>query len=73
MRRKKWQGIEDFGTLDRKANHLMDRWTAEERALQAEIDGERRQQLQILESTGRLVARLVSGLARAASGKKRAA
>jgi hypothetical protein len=62
MYRQVWDGIEHFGTLDGETEEWpgLDRWTAAQRELKAEIDGERRQERQIADSTGRLVARLVA-------------
>lgn len=62
MYRRIWDGIEHFGTLDGEtvAGSGLDRWTAAQRELKAEIEGERRQERQIADSTGRLVARLVA-------------
>jgi hypothetical protein len=58
-----WNGVEHFGTLDVEAltgwantTH----WTEDERAMKAQLDGERRQADQIADSTGRLVARLMA-------------
>lgn len=61
--RRAWDGIEHFGTLDREilaSWTYSERWTEAQRDLKAEIDGERRQERQIAESTARLVARLVA-------------
>jgi hypothetical protein len=62
MYRRIWDGIEHFGTLDdgRAPWPGVERWTAVQLELKAEIEGERRQDRQIADSTGRMVARLVA-------------
>lgn len=60
--RQIWDGIEHFGTLDGEGVVWFgaERWTAAQLELKAEIEGERRQERQIADSTARLVARLVA-------------
>ncbi len=63
MRPQTWDGIEHFGTLDSETlagGPSTQHWTPAQRALKAELDGQRRQERQIAESTARLVARLVA-------------
>jgi hypothetical protein len=68
MGRRLWDGVEHFGTLDLEITEdwaSIAHWTAAERALKIELDGERRQERQLAESTGRLVSRLVAEMAAA--------
>jgi hypothetical protein len=62
MYQRIWDGIEHFGTVDGEGLTWpgAERWTAVQLELKAEIDGERRQDRQIADSTGRMVARLVA-------------
>ena len=63
VRQPNWNGIEHFGTLDRQTSAwslAAHRWTPDQLAMKAQLDGERRQERQIAESTARLVARLVA-------------
>jgi hypothetical protein len=62
MYRRTWDGIEHFGTLDGEGAPWpgVERWTTAQLELKAEIEGERRQDRQISDSTGRMVARLVA-------------
>ncbi|MBO9710474.1 MAG: hypothetical protein J7521_19910 [Caulobacter sp.] len=62
MRHYLCEGVEHFGTLDLDLTRWSgrERWTPDQQDLQAQRDGERRQERQIAESTARLVARLVA-------------